>query len=91
MAELPYDKLTIYEVEEFYEFLEKKVKNTDSRLELDFTPVKRIDMVAIQLLLSLQQTCKKDSIDLKLKNFSSELLTTLKSCGCEGLLEVSDD
>lgn len=91
MAELPYDKLTIYEVEDFYEFLVEKVKNADSKLEFDFTPVKRIDMAAIQLLLSLKQTCKKESIDLDLKNFSSELTTTIKSCGCDMLLEVNHD
>ncbi len=91
MAELPYDKLTIYEVEDFYNFLLERVKNAHSSLELDFSNIEKIDMVAIQLLLSLQQTCKKDSINLSLKNFSSELMATLKSCGCSDVLEVEND
>ena len=91
MTELPYDKLTIYEVEEFYEFLLKEVKNAESKLELDFTSIEKIDMVVIQLLLSLQKTCNQNSINLILKNFSSQLMDTLKSSGCHKVLEVKND
>jgi len=91
VTELPYDKLTIYEVEEFYEFLLKEVKNAESKLELDFTSIEKIDMVVIQLLLSLQKTCNQNSINLILKNFSSQLMDTLKSSGCHKVLEVKND
>jgi anti-anti-sigma regulatory factor len=91
MAEVKYDKLTIYEVEEFYNFLLEKLKSADSILELDFSNVEKIDMVAIQLLLSLKYTCKNDSIELVLKNFSTGLINTLKACGCDSVLEVKND
>jgi len=91
VSELPYNKLTIYEVEEFYKLLVEQVENAESKLELDFTTIEKIDMVAIQLLLSLQQTCKNKSIQLILKNFSSELLHTLKASGCDKVLEVKND
>jgi anti-anti-sigma factor len=90
LIELPYEKLTIYEVEEFYEFLINKMKDAEDKLELNFAGIEKIDMVAIQLLLSLQQTCKKNSISLIMRNFSSELMDTLKASGCHKILEVEN-
>lgn len=91
MVELNYEKLTIYEVEEFYEFIKQKFHEADTVLEIDFKNIQKIDMVAIQLLLSLQHSCKKKSLKLVMKNFSSELLDTLKACGCNEILEVNSD
>jgi len=88
---VPYEKLTIYEVEEFYQFLLPHISDGSSKLEFDFINIQKIDMVAIQLLISLDKTCKQDSIVLVLKNFSSELQDTLKACGCDKVLEVSYD
>lgn len=88
MAELPYEKLTIYEVEEFYDFLHKKVDEAQNDLELDFKNIQKIDMVAIQLLISLKQTCKSKSISLKLNNVSPEVVSTFKYCGCDDILGV---
>jgi len=91
VLELPYNKLTIYEIEEFYKLIIEKIKNAESTLELDFINIEKIDIVSIQLLLSLQQTCQKKSIKLILKNFSNELINTLKASGCDKVLEVQND
>jgi anti-anti-sigma factor len=88
MAKLPYDKLTIYEVEELYDLLLDSLKKCDSKLEFDFEGIEKIDMSVIQLLFSFQETCKKEAVDLSLKNFSPELIETLKACGFESVLEV---
>ena len=70
MVELPYEKLTIYECEDFYKFLIGKLKTVDTSLSLDFKNIQKIDMVTIQLLLSLANTCKKTDVELNLINFS---------------------
>ena len=91
MGKLPYEKLTIYEIEEFYASLLEKFKLIEDTIELDFIDIHKIDMVAIQLLLSLQRTCGQKSITLNITNFSSELVNTLKLCGCDKVLEVKND
>jgi len=91
MGKLPYEKLTIYEIEEFYESLLEEIKNKKDLIELDFIDIHKIDMVAIQLLLSLQQSCKQNSIELNIINFSSDLVHSLELCGCDKVLEVKND
>jgi anti-anti-sigma factor len=91
MVELPYEKLTIYECEDFYKFLIGKLKTVDTSLSLDFKNIQKIDMVTIQLLLSLANTCKKTDVELNLINFSAELKHTLTLCGCDKVLKVKND
>ncbi len=87
MLKLNYDKLTIYEVEELYKILLESYKQNDE-LALDFSDVKKIDMTAIQLLFSTQKSCKDNSINFSLHNFSDELKETLKISGCNKILEA---
>ena len=88
MYKLKFEKLTIYEVEEVYELLIQWCTESKDILSIDLVNVKKIDMTAIQLLLSTQKTCKQKSIKLELINISNELLKTIEVAGCSELLGV---
>ena len=91
MKTLKYDKLTIYEVEDLHKKLLKYLSKADKDLVLDLGLVQKIDMTAIQLLLSTQKSCQKESVAFSLINLSDELKQTLQSCGCDVILGVSND
>lgn len=91
MNTIEYEKLTIYEVETFHKDLIQLCDKAETSLILDLGNVEKIDMAAIQLLLSAQKTCKKKSLDLILKNVSSEIVETFGIAGCNTLLKVQND
>ena len=90
MFKLEYNKLTIYEVEELHKILlENYLKN--SELALDMQEVQKIDMTAIQLLLSTQKSCKDKDIAFSLHNLSDEIIKTIEISGCVEILELAND
>ncbi|MEA2099767.1 MAG: STAS domain-containing protein [Campylobacterota bacterium] len=90
MLKLEYDKLTIYEVEELYQiFLESY--DADQELTLDLENIQKIDMSAIQLLISTQNSYKEKGLSFSLHNLSDGLVETLKLSGCDCVLEVVND
>ena len=91
MRTLKYDKLTIYEVEDLHKKLLKYLNKADGELVLDLSLIQKIDMTAIQILLSTQKSCQEKSLTFSLINLSDELKQTLKSCGCDVILGVSND
>ncbi len=91
MNKIEHEKLTIYEVEEFHKELIVLCNNAQSSLVLDLGSVEKIDMTAIQLLLSAQKSCEKKSFDLILKNVSSEVVETFGIACCDTLLKVQND
>ena len=91
MKKLEYDKLTIYEVEDLHKKLLEYSQKMKSDLTLDLSSVQKIDMTAVQLLLSTQKTCKEQLIPFSLVNVSQNLKYTLKACGCDTILGVSND
>ena len=90
MLKLEYDKLTIYEVEELYQtFL--KLYDANQKLELDLGNIQKIDMSAIQLLISTQKSYKTKDLFFSLHNLSDSLIETLKLSGCDSILELAND
>jgi len=87
MNTVDYEKLTIYEVESFHKILLQWCDKAQKVLALDFGRVQKIDIAAIQLLLSAQKTCHKKSSELILENLSSGLRETLRLAGCETLFK----
>lgn len=86
MTELEYEKLTIYEVEDFHKDLMKILNNSSKECELDFKNIKKIDLAGIQLLLSASETFKQKNIGLKIHGLSFELMLALEFCGSKELL-----
>lgn len=86
MIELEYEKLTIYEVEDFHKDLMKILNGSSKECELDFKNVKKIDLAGIQLLLSANETFRQKNINLKIYRLSIELLLALEFCGSKELL-----
>ncbi|MDY0117442.1 MAG: STAS domain-containing protein [Sulfurimonadaceae bacterium] len=80
-----YEKFTIYEVEEVYKALNLEL-SSKQEIQIDLQGVQKIDMVAIQLLLSTHKTCQKDDKSFTLVNISSELQHTIDMVGCMPLL-----
>jgi len=78
------DEVTIYDVETIYKEILKEYES-DS-VVVDLNGVNKLDMGIIQLFVSLQKSCKKDSKKFELKNCSSEVAEILKKCACEFLL-----
>jgi len=87
MNTVDYEKLTIYEVESFHKILLQWCGEAQKVLSLDFGRVQKIDIAAIQLLLSAQKTCHKKSSELILENVSSSVRETLRLAGCEMLFK----
>lgn len=68
---IPFEELTIYEVEQFHQALLNELDtddNSSNSLILDFSQVKKIDLNTIQLILSLKKTCDEKSIEFQLSN-----------------------
>ena len=91
MHKLAYDKLTIYEVEalqkEFLSLIEEQTQD----LVLDMSGVEKIDMAAIQLLLSTQKSCEKKGLKFSLAQSNENVNLDLRLCGCNKLLGVTDE
>ena len=79
------EKFTIYEVEELYKEFVSELKSGEA-IEVDLNGVKKIDMPAIQLLISTLKSCEADSTPFSLSNISDEVKESLKISGCDILL-----
>jgi len=84
------EKFTIYEVEELHKELMSELKSGEA-IEIDMEGVKKIDMPAIQLLISTLKSCEADSTPFSLSNISNEIKESLKISGCDTLLGVDDE
>lgn len=84
------EKFTIYEVEELYKEFVSELKSGEA-IEVDLDGVKKIDMPAIQLLISTLKSCEADSTPFSLSNISDEVKESLKISGCNTLLGVEND
>lgn len=77
---------TIYEVEELKGIFEELLG--ESEIILDFTNISKIDMSAIQLLISLKQTCEKQNKKFEIKNINDDVLDSLNLSGTAFILGV---
>lgn len=81
------ENFTIYEVEELKnKFLEEF--NSNENIEIDLSGVLKIDMTAIQLLLSLKKSCQQEDKPFEIKNIDSNIFKAFQLSGCDTALGV---
>lgn len=87
---IAFDELCIQDIESFYKILFNEVSNIkDNSFILDFIEVERVDMSAIQLILSLKKHCDSLDINLKLINInSSQLKQSIQIFNLENILGI---
>ena len=69
---IAFDELCIQEVESFYKVIKEELTVLHGNpLILDFSNVEKIDMSAIQVLISLKKQCENSNIDLMYLNMNS--------------------
>lgn len=70
---ISFNELTIEKIDDLHaELLEELEKVEDNTITLDFEDIKKMDLSAIQLLLSLQKYCVTSKIALKIENLNSK-------------------
>jgi len=91
MKTLEYERLTIYEVEALSKELNSYLDNAELTLDLDLKNVTKLDLSAIQLLLSTERTCSQNNIKFNLHGLNSTNKEALQLCGCAPFLGVADE
>jgi len=84
------EKFTIYEVEEIYKELLSALKSGEA-VDINLDGVVKIDIPAIQLLVSTLKTCESESTPFSLSNVSDEVKETLKRTGFDTLFGVTNE
>ena len=77
---------TIYEVEDIKTDFENLLTNKE--VIIDFSNISKIDMSAIQLLISLKQACDKENKKFEIQNINDEVLNSFNLSGTAFILEV---
>lgn len=69
---IKFDELCIQEVESFYKLLQDEISILQGNpLILDFSNVEKIDLSAIQIIISLKKYCESINMDFILINLNS--------------------
>jgi len=84
------EKFTIYEVEEIYKELLSALKSGEA-VDINLDGVVKIDIPAIQLLVSTLKTCESESTPFSLSNVLDEVKETLKRTGFDTLFGVTNE
>jgi len=82
-------ELNIYEIEKFYETLKEEIKK--DKIVVDFENVNKIDYIAIQLLVSLKKTTKKENKQLEFININDEVMQKLSKCKFDAILGLKNE
>jgi ABC-type transporter Mla MlaB component len=87
---IPFNELCIQDIESFYKILFNDVsKLKDKSFILDFIEVERVDLSAIQLIISLKKYCDSLDISLELINInSSQLKQSIQIFNLENILGI---
>ncbi len=78
---------TIYDVENIQTELMAECANNDT-LEINMESVEKIDMAALQLLVSAKRTCELDNKSFALSHVSEEIASAIRMSGLETELGV---
>ena len=78
---------TIYDVESVHADLSAELANNDA-ISIDMASVEKIDMAALQLLVSTKRSCKAEEKTFALNNVSDEVLGAIRMSGLESELGV---
>lgn len=81
------DVLGVEEADKIKEEMLSFIASQDEQLELDLGNVNKIDLCALQLLLSLQKSLEEEGRTLRLLNCTNSVLEAFELCGCSNLLE----
>lgn len=83
------DELSIYDIEALHRELLAEFEKGD--VSIDISSLNKIDMSAIQLLLSAKKSCREASKSFTVKGANSEVAKIFKESGCHTTLGVSND
>jgi len=79
--------ITIYDVEKLKEvFL--KIFPIDSELSIDMSSISKVDMVGIQLLISLVRSVNESKQSIKFENITQNVLRQIKESRCGEALGI---
>lgn len=81
------NNFTIYEVEQLQEDFIKEAQNKET-IVIDFKNITKIDMSAIQLLISLKKSCDEKNKTFEIKNIKDEILDSFEITGTAYILGV---
>ncbi|PHR54081.1 MAG: hypothetical protein COA44_14280 [Arcobacter sp.] len=82
--------LTIYEVEKVQVLFIKEL-STSQDLVLDMQAIEKIDMVGIQLLLSLVKSAETNEKNVSFSNITDSVLQQIKICHCQHALGITNE
>lgn len=83
-------ELSIYEVEKVRSIF-LKVLSTEEDLNIDMKQIEKIDMVGIQLLLSLVKSARARDKKVSFINLRENVLQEIKACHCSEALGIIDE
>ncbi|NQY94670.1 MAG: STAS domain-containing protein [Campylobacteraceae bacterium] len=81
------EHFTIYEVEKLKDEFIKEL-GSHKKVIIDLANIKKIDMPAIQLLLSLKISCNQVKKPFELKNIPENIFKSFQISGCDTALGV---
>jgi len=79
------ENFTIYEVETLHDEFKKELES-QKEVVIDLGNIQKIDMPAIQLLLSLKKSCTQVKKRFELKNIPDNIFKSLQISGCDTAL-----
>ena len=88
---LEFESLTIASAQEIHEHFLSYLLSDQLSLELDLANVNKIDLCAIQLLLSLQKSCQEQNKQLTIINPTNSVTAAFALCGADRLLGYMDE
>jgi len=83
------DELTIYEIESVHKELLDEFNKGD--VSIDISSLNKIDMSAIQLLLSAKKSCQESDKTFEIIGANSEVSKIFQKSGCQSLLGAMDE
>lgn len=81
------ENFTIYEIKELKDKLLEEFQQSED-IQIDLSNVIKIDMTAIQLLLSLKKSCENQNKSFKIKGIDANAYRAFQLSGCDTALGV---
>jgi anti-anti-sigma factor len=81
------EKIGIYEVENLKKSLLQELENSNS-INIDLEKVKKIELSAIQLFVSLKKSCDEKGIVLTFSKINEDIHKNIEMSGCDSFLGV---
>lgn len=70
---ISFNELTLDKIDDLHaEFLEHLEEIEDGKIILDFSDIKKVELPAIQLILSLKKYCDNNKIEFKIENLNTK-------------------